>query len=299
MLVARIVKSNSPDLSTEIATTAAPRKTDALNAGSCLKHGDKLFSKLGCFYAIFQSDGNLAVYKTSGGFPLWHSGTQNQSGFYACVLKDGNFAIFKHPPLEENVLIQMRTNGKPVSFLVIRDDGQLVLVDSNRTTIYWTSRNTDRKCYDDKMAEVKADNASTEIKSMTKPKTDKLYAGNCLNPGDKLWSEFGCFYLVFEDDGNLAVKRTSGGPPLWITGIQNQGGCKACLLNDGNFVIYKNPPNENNILWQTKTSGKPVAYLKLYDSGCLYLYEIDNNSTHWTSFIVDNACRIAQLELVV
>lgn len=131
---------------TERTTTPNP-KTDRLFVGNCMKHGDVLHSAHGCYYAIFQHDGNFVVYKSSGGPALWHTHTHGTGANRACMQTDGNFVIYA----PDGHKWHTNTNGKPANFITVQDDGQMVVYHQNNADHYYVSGTVDRGCFDAKV----------------------------------------------------------------------------------------------------------------------------------------------------
>lgn len=78
---------------------------------------------------VFQGDGNLVLYRTSGTSwePLWASGTNGRGGNQVAFQGDGNLVIYANgrPVWASN------TNGQGVSKLTLRSDGNVVLTDGS------------------------------------------------------------------------------------------------------------------------------------------------------------------------
>jgi hypothetical protein len=88
-----------------------------------------------------------------------------------------------------------------------------------------------------------------------------IAVNECITPGVKVWSCYGCFYLELEAGGNMAIKNKQGQSVSYTT---TPGGVKACLNVDGNFELFN---ASNSVIWQTGTSGNPGAYIEVqYDA---------------------------------
>jgi hypothetical protein len=94
----------------------------SLAAGQSLKVGDILKSPNGAHQLIYQTDGNLVIYR--GGAAVWHSHTNGQSAGYCIMQTDGNLVIYNganQPNWASS------TNTCAASSLAMQDDGNLVL----------------------------------------------------------------------------------------------------------------------------------------------------------------------------
>jgi hypothetical protein len=77
---------------------------------------------------IFQSDGNLVFYRTTGTSwePLWASGTNGKGGNEVSFQGDGNLVIYANG----RAVWATGTNGHGVTRLTLRSDGNVVLTDT-------------------------------------------------------------------------------------------------------------------------------------------------------------------------
>jgi hypothetical protein len=86
---------------------------------------------------VFQGDGNLVLYKTTGANwePVWASGTNGRGGTMLAFQGDGNLVIYtaKGAPVWAT-----GTNGHGVTKLTLREDGNLVLTDGAGTAKWQT-----------------------------------------------------------------------------------------------------------------------------------------------------------------
>lgn len=102
--------------------------TDTLGVGTTMTMGSNLTSPDGLTSLIFQSDGNLCIYKliNNKSYYLWGTGT-NGSGAEGLVLSpDGNIVMFSS---SSNVVWQSKSTGHYGQDLVltIQDDSNLVM----------------------------------------------------------------------------------------------------------------------------------------------------------------------------
>jgi hypothetical protein len=208
---------------------------DHMSVGDTLKPGDKLQSNNGKYTLIYQTDGNL-VLSTSDSKTLWTSGTNGRPAGYATMQTDGNFAVYG-----PDGGFQWNTGTTtPGSQLVLRDDGDLVIVTASGSTI-WTTN--------------------------TAPSRNRLKAGDRLIPGASLQSSNGRYSLIYQTDGNL-VLYTSNSNVLWVSNTNGQPAGYAIMQTDGNFAIYG---PDGRFQWNTGTT-TPGSWIILQDDGNLVVY---------------------------
>lgn len=95
-----------------------------LESGERLNAGQKLYSPSEAFYVAMQGDGNLVLYRSSGG-ALWNSQTAGRPGAYAIMQPDGNLVVYDAGG--GTALWNSGTAGHPGSYFVIQDDGNGVI----------------------------------------------------------------------------------------------------------------------------------------------------------------------------
>ena len=110
---------------------------DTLHPNEFLFINQMLTSPSGEHVLILQSDGNLVLYEkmplVDGNVsldPIWATDTFDQDAWYATMQADGNFVICNRG---SEILWESGTN-KAGSFLLLRDDGKLVI---NDVTAVW------------------------------------------------------------------------------------------------------------------------------------------------------------------
>lgn len=105
-----------------------------------------------------------------------------------------------------------------------------------------------------------------------------LVGGECMYPGDEIYSCHRCFKLVFQHDGNLVVYTTV--PPIrhiWHTETHGKGANRACMQTDGNFVLYT---ASNSYVFHTNTHMWPGAYAEMQWDGQFSIYRDGVNRYH-------------------
>lgn len=98
--------------------------------------------------------------------------------------------------------------------------------------------------------------------------------------GDILCSPNGTFTLIFQGtDGDLVIYKNPA-TIIWASATENKRAVKACLLQDGKFVIND---SENVELWRSRSgnlTGTEI-YAMIEDSGSLAIYE--GTKRRWSS----------------
>jgi hypothetical protein len=100
---------------------------DRLQANQNLGFNDELFSNNGWFRLVMQTDGNLVLYRTQVGWPLWASNTAGQPVSQAVMGADGNFVAATPVGTPRWA---SGTSGYPGAWVVMQDDGNLVVYDA-------------------------------------------------------------------------------------------------------------------------------------------------------------------------
>lgn len=98
-----------------------------------LRRGESLISANGRYRLDLQEDGNLVLYRQTGGATLWSSGTAGMTVSRAVMQDDGNLVIYGYG----TPLWASNTAGRPGSFLILQNDGNLVIYQP--TSPVWAS----------------------------------------------------------------------------------------------------------------------------------------------------------------
>ena len=112
---------------------------------------------------------------------------------------------------------------------------------------------------------------------------DTATASATLNPGDALTSLDGGYKAVMQTDGNFVIYN-SGGGATWALQTVNAPwygpGRKAVMQTDGNFVVY-NP--DGSVVWATgsNNSNSPSKII-MQNDGNLVIYD-STGATRWSS----------------
>ena len=110
-------------------------KNNSLQTHQSIQTGDVLVSNNQKYYAIMQSDGNLAVYRGSGPdhkkYHVWsHQKTAPGGKFFAIMQGDGNFVVYKGTSLSDNQGVVWdigKSLGQGNYFAIMQDDGSFVV----------------------------------------------------------------------------------------------------------------------------------------------------------------------------
>ncbi|MEZ5426428.1 MAG: choice-of-anchor Q domain-containing protein [Pyrinomonadaceae bacterium] len=108
----------------------------SLSGGQPLLPGQFLISPNFGYQLIYQTDGNLVLYRGDG-VVLWNTGTFGTSPGRAEMQTDGNFVIYDS---NNNVQFSAGTFGNPGASIVLQDDGNLVIYNMGNP-IYSTGTN--------------------------------------------------------------------------------------------------------------------------------------------------------------
>lgn len=110
------------------------RHFEFLSSNQVLNSNDCVFSSLfyenvpgGYYYLIYQSDGNLVLYKEqSNGSQqaIWSSDTTNIPSSYCIMQGDGNLVIYN---AANRAVWNSGSQGSPGSILVVQNDGNIVI----------------------------------------------------------------------------------------------------------------------------------------------------------------------------
>ncbi|AZD65985.1 D-mannose binding lectin [Pseudomonas chlororaphis] len=224
--------------------------TSILPAYQTMTAGQFLLSPSGRFKLLLQADGNLVLL--DNGAVAWIANTdqpysstiplryQVPPQFYV------QYGAFLDDPARARTWLTNNTTFTSEdqwnrTHLVLQDDGNLVLVDSQAI---W--------------------NGTPSIPVMAGANASVLFAGPVeLAPGIPYFCGDGA--LIFQGDGNV-VNYGPNWSVRWASYTQNKGAVKAVFQADGNFVVYA----ANDVpLWNSGTGGNPGAVLRLQPNGGL------------------------------
>lgn len=240
-----------------------------------------LVSENRLYSLVFQSDGNLVLYKY-GVVPIWNSGTANK-GISGLRFEKAGFLVLHKGSTS---IWSSRSSNKGGEALYLQNDGNLVIHAPGAIVIWETA--TNRNPYPDKVSSV-ANWAPGSIVLMSANKNYRLQFqqdGNLMllkYDEIELWSSGsygrGADRLSLQADGNLVVYSPAG--PQWDAGCYNRGGKHLILQDDGNLVIYTDNAHP---VWATNTvdnnpvlsyNPRTVTYDKNKGCGTIYKYGME------------------------
>lgn len=198
----------------------------------------------------------MVIYTTANPIKaIWASNTQGMGGVKLCMQTDGNLVLYT----ASNSPIWNTATFFAGATVELQYDGQLA-VWKNGVGRYATGN---------------VASCVTTVAPVTTPKPSRvcnigMAAGECIVPGDVIYSCFDCFKLLLRDDGVLAVYTTVFPVKLvWSSPTQGKSGIKACMQTDGNFVLYT---ATGSAVWATGTSYNFGAFLEMQSDGELVIW---------------------------
>lgn len=105
-----------------------------LSPGKELRADEAVLSPDRRFKLIYQSDGNLVLYRWDM-VPLWHTFTHGSDAFYTKMQNDGNFVVYD---VNVTPLWHSFTFGNPGSYLKMQNDGNLVVYSPSNVALWWS-----------------------------------------------------------------------------------------------------------------------------------------------------------------
>ena len=225
-----------------------PGSPSILPGGSQLSPGQAISSPDGRYQLIFQTDGNLVIYRADGA-PIWWTGTHGISPGAARMQTDGNFVVYDsaNAPAWHTY-----TYGNPGAYLSMQNNGAFVIHAANGARL-WGSPVPPN--------EVNPPPGGGGG-GPTAPSPDTLAVGARLYPGQAVQSLDRRFALTYQTDGNL-VLYGPGGVPRWSTQAFSSPGY-AEMQVDGNFVVYA---SDGTPIWASGTSGSRGGTLVVHNDG--------------------------------
>lgn len=109
---------------------------NTLHSNQAMERDSAMFSNNGCFMLIMQNDGNLVIYKTRTGQPIWATGTHGIAVERAVMQGDGNFVLYQY---SGRPVWASGTHGRDGSRIVMQDDGNLVIYTPVMNRPVWAS----------------------------------------------------------------------------------------------------------------------------------------------------------------
>ncbi|KAG5666762.1 hypothetical protein PVAND_014772 [Polypedilum vanderplanki] len=127
---------NNEENNDEDQDDAGGNSGDKLLPEQCLKKGESITSPNKCFKLIMQGDGNLVLYRESGG-ALFSSKTAKTCSNRACMQGDGNFVVYD---CDNKATWSSKTDKKEGSSLRIQNDGNIVIYAWQSNRAIWSSK---------------------------------------------------------------------------------------------------------------------------------------------------------------
>ncbi|MFB8183271.1 hypothetical protein ACFC8N_46330 [Streptomyces sp. NPDC055966] len=245
-----------------------PASTPAHAAGAFIYPGQQLPSghslSSSTMTLTMQTDGNLVARLNTGkgtGQVVWSTGTSGNTGAYAVMQTDGELVVYKSSggPGRGGALWSGPADGAPGAYATVQDDGNIVVYEQASTTPLWASGTN---------AHSQTVRGGTTLKPgwWTQGTYTRLVMqtdGNLVlyrrRDGAALWSSrtygHAGAYAMMQTDGNLVVYTSHGGA-LWSTATNHHSGAYAIVQNDGNVVVYTSTggPGKGGALWATGTN---------------------------------------------
>jgi hypothetical protein len=237
---------------------------DRLLPNQVLAPNQSITSLNGRYYLIYQTDGNLVLYKrypNGSQKALWASGTNGKGGNRCIMQGDGNLVIYNPA---NKALWSSNTFHDPGSTFVMQDDGNGVIYNTAKKAI-WAS-NTVQK----------------PVPSGPTATGDTMRPGQVLNPGQSIRSNSGKFTFILQTDGNLVLYKnlsTGGQKSLWASNTNGKPTQVCIMQGDGNLVLYD---VDGKALWSSNTFHDAGARLVMQDDGNAVIYRV-NNSAAWAT----------------
>jgi lysozyme len=212
----------------------------ALAAGATLARGATLDSCQGNTRLVHQTDGNLVLYDTHTGAPMWSTQTNGYATNTFAMQGDGNAVLYNGG----TPLWSSHTYGHNGAILVVQDDGNLVLYGNGYAPL-WSS--------------------GTKIAPIP-PSCGSLPFGTGLARGQALNSCNGRFTFVHQTDGNVVIYDS--GRAIWSTRTNGRATTALVMQGDGNLVLY----NGGSALWSSGTPHSAQAFFVMQDDGNAVIY---------------------------
>src|SRR5262249_12537676 len=119
--------------------------SDRLEANQQLNIGDRITAPNGKTFLVQQGDGNLVLYRTDNGKPLWASNTWGKPVTHAIMQPDGNLVCYDN---SGHAYWAAGTWGHPGCDVVLQDDGNLVIYSPTRNPLWATNTLQDWNPFD-------------------------------------------------------------------------------------------------------------------------------------------------------
>jgi hypothetical protein len=226
---------------------------DDMNTNEMLTPGHAIWSSNGQYRLVYQTDGNLVLYRTSNGAALWALPISSPYAPGNAIMQtDGNLVVYA---ANGGVVWASNTSGSGHR-LVVQNDGNVVMYRPNGTSVW--STNT---------MQYPSGPAATGF---------DMYPGETLSPGHSLFSSNGQYRLSYQTDGNLVLYRTSDNAVRWATHTHGTVPGVLIMQSDGNLVLYR---GTGGAIWSSSTN-TGGSHLDVQSDGNLVVYR-PNGTPAW------------------
>lgn len=238
--------------------------SDKLLPNQVLGPNQSITSLNGRYFFVYQTDGNLVLYKrypNGSQKALWASGTNGKGGNRCIMQADGNLVIYNPA---NKPLWSSNTFHDAGSSLVMQDDGNAVIYNPAHKAI-WASNSVQKT-----------------VPSGPTASGDTMRPGQVLNPGQSIRSTSGKFTFTLQTDGNLVLYKnisTGGQQARWASNTNGKPTQVCIMQGDGNLVLYD---VDGKALWASNTAHDAGARCVMQDDGNGVIYRT-NNSAVWST----------------
>lgn len=247
------LNDGNADFSINVVGAVAPDSTNnTLSADERLYPGEYLLSADRQSVLILQKDGNLVEYRNFK--PVWHTGTYGEDSKFLVMQDDGNLVLYDK---NNKPLWHTHTYGNSGSELKLQSDSNLVIYSAGNTPL-WANGKL---------------HIPNLLKYVNTTLNARLYKGQELETPNRLYK------LILQSDGNLVLYK-SGAGALWHSHTYGKPSFRLEVQHDGNLVLYD---TSGKPLWNTGTNGRGNNVRLVQQSdGNLVLYD-SNNKPLWNT----------------
>ncbi|WP_200961597.1 patatin-like phospholipase family protein [Paenibacillus sp. Soil522] len=238
---------------------------DDMQPGEVLEADRLINSANGWYTFVFQSDGNLVLYKNykdRDRKALWASNTVGQAG--VCIMQgDGNLVIYDPDGVPR---WSSDTWQYPGSRLIVQDDGNAVIYRPDGTAVWATNT------------------VQATLPSGPAAAGDDMQPGELLEMDRPIHSANGWYTFVFQGDGNLVLyKNYRDRDRRWLWDSATGDPVGVCIMQgDGNLVVYD---ADGVPRWSSGTWQHPGSRLVVQDDGNAVIYRPDGTAVWATNTV--------------
>lgn len=228
----------------------------AVASHQLLTRGTQMTSCNGDYRLVHQGDGNVVLYNTRSGDPVWATGTNGRATANLVMQHDGNLVLYSSGG---TALWASGTAGHHGARLAVQDDGNVVIYTAGNTAVWAT--NTVGAGAPPPPPPPPPGQASAQCGAVG--------SNQVLARGTGMSSCNGRYRLEHQGDGNLVLYNTQSGNAVWHTGTHGRATGNLIMQSDGNLVLYT---PSGTPLWHTGTNGHAGASLAIQDDGNVVVY---------------------------